>query len=119
MEAFNLESLARHHEALNQRWAEFLRVDSLSAGIYRLPAGETDLQRPHAEDEIYFVIRGKAILRVGDEERPVAPGDLLYVPRNADHRFFNISEDLVLLVVFAPAEGTAERHEEHEREAGV
>lgn len=93
--------------AMGQRWLEFLRVPALSAGIYALPAGSDDLQRPHTEDELYLVLRGRGRIAVEAEERAVAPGDLIYVPARAEHRFFAIEEDLELLVFFAPAEGTA------------
>jgi mannose-6-phosphate isomerase-like protein (cupin superfamily) len=76
----------------------------MSAGIYRLAAGEPDPQGPHQEDEIYVIVAGRATLRVGDEDRPVEPGSVLFVPAKAEHRFDRITEDLVTLVVFAPAE---------------
>ena len=34
-------------------YTQFLNVPDMSAGIYRLPAGGTDPQRPHSEDELY------------------------------------------------------------------
>ena len=78
-------------------------MPSLSLGIYRLRAGEPDEQKPHAEDEIYYVLRGRACVRVGSEDRPVRRGTVLYVAANIDHCFHAIEEDLTLLVFFAPA----------------
>jgi mannose-6-phosphate isomerase-like protein (cupin superfamily) len=83
---------------------EFLRVPTMSAGLYVLPAGATDLQRPHHEDEIYYVIRGKARFRAGDEDREVSAGSVLYVAAEVDHRFYDIAEELAALVFFAPPE---------------
>ena len=85
-------------------YREFLRVPTLSAGLYVLPAGGTDPQRPHHEDEMYYVIRGKARFHAGDEDREVSPGTVLFVAAEVDHRFYNISEELAVLVFFAPAE---------------
>lgn len=87
-----------------RRYHEFLRVAAMSAGVYVLPAGATDKQNPHQEDEIYYVIRGRAKMRLGREERRVNAGDVVFVEKNLEHRFFDIVEDLALLVVFAPAE---------------
>jgi mannose-6-phosphate isomerase-like protein (cupin superfamily) len=87
-------------------WREVLRVPELSAGLYRLSAGATDPQAPHTEDEIYYVLTGRATLEVEGRAHPVEPGGLLYVPARARHRFTAIREDLELLVVFAPAEGS-------------
>ncbi len=85
---------------------EFLRVASMSLSIYRLAAGAADPQRPHTEDEVYYVVRGRAQFRAGNESCAVAPGTVLFVEAGVEHRFHSIEEDLELLVVFAPAEGT-------------
>ncbi|AUV80632.1 hypothetical protein C2R22_02295 [Salinigranum rubrum] len=85
---------------------EFLRRDSLSVGRYRLPAGGVDPQEPHTEDEVYYVVSGRASIVVADEVSPVEPGDVIFVEREVDHRFVDIEEDLEVLVFFAPAEGS-------------
>jgi mannose-6-phosphate isomerase-like protein (cupin superfamily) len=83
---------------------EFLRVPAMSAGIYVLPPSATDNQTPHQEDEIYYVVRGKAKMRQGRDERSISQGDVIFVGKHLEHRFFDIAEELVLLVIFAPAE---------------
>jgi mannose-6-phosphate isomerase-like protein (cupin superfamily) len=80
---------------------EFLRVPSLSCGIYKLEAGATDLQAPHDEDEVYFVLDGKAHIRVEGEEQEVSAGSVLYVRATSEHSFVEITEDITLLVFFA------------------
>ena len=88
-----------------ERYREFLRVPDLSAGIYVIEAGGTDPQSPHTEDELYYVISGRAIVSVGDETRPVIPGSLIFVAAGVRHQFHDIAERLELLVAFGPAEG--------------
>lgn len=78
----------------------------MSAGIYVLPPGATDNQTPHNEDEIYYVVRGKAKMRLGREEREVREAEVIFVEAGLEHRFFDIVEELVLLVIFAPAESS-------------
>ena len=90
----------------DKRYHEFLRVPDMSAGIYVLSAGATDKQSPHKEDEIYYVVRGTAKMRLGGEERSVSQGDVIFVEKNLEHRFFDIGEELMLLVIFAPAESS-------------
>jgi mannose-6-phosphate isomerase-like protein (cupin superfamily) len=85
-------------------YREFLRVPAMSAGLYVLPAGAVDLQRPHHEDEMYYVIRGKARFRAGNEEREISAGKILFVAKEVEHRFYDITEELAVLVFFAPAE---------------
>ena len=106
MDAFEISNLQSEIERSGTRWREFLRVPALSVGLYCLPTGGEDPQQPHTEDEIYYVIRGRAHFRVGSEDREVAAGTVLFVPARAEHRFHSITEDLVALVVFGPAEGT-------------
>jgi quercetin dioxygenase-like cupin family protein len=89
---------------LDRRYKEFLRVPAMSAGMYVLPVGATDHQSPHKEDEIYYVARGKAKVRLGSDVRPIHAGDVIFVEARLEHRFLEIEEELVLLVVFAPAE---------------
>ena len=87
-----------------RRYHEFLRVPAMSSGVYVLAAGASDKQSPHTEDEIYYVIRGRGKIRIDGTESPVSQGSVVFVEANAEHRFFDIEEELVLLVVFAPAE---------------
>lgn len=82
-------------------YLEFLNVPSLSCGLYSLAAGSKDMQAPHDEDEVYFVLQGKARMKLGDQERVVAPGSLLYVSAATEHSFFEIEEDMILLVFFS------------------
>jgi quercetin dioxygenase-like cupin family protein len=85
-------------------YQEFLRVPTMSAGFYVLAAGATDQQKPHREDEIYYVVRGKARFRAGTEDREVSAGSLIFVAAEEGHRFYEITEELAVLVMFAPAE---------------
>lgn len=66
------------------------------------PAGSIDRQRPHQEDEVYYVISGRGTIRVADEERGVKAGSLVFVAAGVDHRFHDIEEDLRVLVFWAP-----------------
>jgi mannose-6-phosphate isomerase-like protein (cupin superfamily) len=92
------------HRLGDKRYHEFLRVSAMSAGMYVLAAGATDKQSPHQEDEIYYVVRGKAKMRLGREERAISQGNVIFVEKLLEHRFFDITDELVLLVIFAPAE---------------
>ena len=105
MTAFSLADLHARHAEAGSAYLEFLREPSLSLGLYKLPAGATDPQQPHAQDEVYYVIAGQAVFQHAGADRPVTTGDTLYVAANEPHHFHSITDDLSLLVVFAPAEG--------------
>ena len=91
-------------EGVGAAYAEWLRVPALSSGVYRLPAGGVDPQQPHAEDELYHVVAGRAQFETPEGRTGVAPGDLIFVEAHLEHRFVEIEEDLVVLVAFGPAE---------------
>jgi len=104
--AFRLPDLLEERRLHGEAFFEFLRIPAMSAGVYALPAGGTDPQGPHTEDEVYYVVRGRAVFRSGEKERAIQPGTVLFVEANLEHRFHSITEDLALLVVFAPAKGS-------------
>ena len=89
--------------------AEVLRSDLLSVGVYTLQAGALDDQKPHDEDEVYYTVRGRSMFSVDGGEHRVQPGTLLFVPAKAEHRFHDIEEELILVVFWAPPEGTGAR----------
>ena len=97
--------IARRREA-GKPWLEFLRAGSLSMGLYVLSAGARDLQSPHTEDEVYYIVSGRGMLRVGKTDRRFQPGTVLFVAAGEEHRFHTITEEMTALVFFAPAEGT-------------
>jgi mannose-6-phosphate isomerase-like protein (cupin superfamily) len=99
---FNIDELSAQNATNDLPYLEFMRVESMSAYIYELPAGATDEQTPHDQDEIYYVVKGKSDFTVDGGTVAIKPGDILYVKKFAQHLFSNITEDLSLLVVFAP-----------------
>lgn len=108
MNAFELDDLLNQQRQIGEAYLEFLRAASLSVGIYTLQVGAPDLQQPHGEDEVYYVVRGRGQIQVNGQDHAVAPGSIVFVARGVGHRFHNITEDLITLVFFAPAEGTDE-----------
>jgi mannose-6-phosphate isomerase-like protein (cupin superfamily) len=83
-------------------WIEHLVTPDLSIGTYSIPAGGTDDQRPHYEDEIYVVQAGHATLVTDSGKAEVGPGAVLYVPSREKHQWTDIREDLTLIVIVAP-----------------
>src|SRR3970282_296787 len=103
MQIFQVPGLREKLRASHASYREFLRVPSMSCGLYSLPMGADDPQVPHTEDELYYVARGEGRIRVGLEDQPVRPGTIVFVSKGVEHKFHSITADLVLLVVFSPA----------------
>ncbi len=100
-QVFDLDEVRGKLKGNAVEYLEFLNVPALNCGIYHLKAGSKDMQAPHDEDEVYVVLDGRARMRLGDAEREVGPGSLLYVGATTEHSFFQIDEDMTLLVMFA------------------
>ena len=102
MEAFEYENILAGQRAGEDPYVQFLNRGSMSLGLYVLPAGSEDSQTPHLEDEIYYVVSGRGDILVDAERRPIQPGSIVFVEKHVDHRFVDITEDLSILVFFAP-----------------
>jgi mannose-6-phosphate isomerase-like protein (cupin superfamily) len=98
--------LALRQAASGAPYLEFHRGQHLSMGIYVLPVGGRDEQTPHAQDEVYIVVRGRAHLTMGSEAVAVETGSIVAVDAGVEHRFHDITEELHVLVVFAPPESS-------------
>jgi mannose-6-phosphate isomerase-like protein (cupin superfamily) len=104
MEHYRVDDLDEQRRADEEPWLEFQRSASMSSGLYVLAAGAPDEQEPHTEDEVYVVVSGSATFVTPDRAVQVEPGDVLFVPAGEEHRFVDVTEELRLVVVFAPPE---------------
>ena len=104
--AWEFDAVEADRASAGRLYEEFLSVPDLSGGLYVLEAGATDPQSPHGEDELYYVVSGRARITVGSATREVVPGSMVFVAATVPHRFHDITERLELLVVFGPAEGS-------------
>lgn len=100
-QVFDLAEVKQKISGEAVQYLEFLKVPAMSCGLYFLPAGSKDMQSHHDDDEVYMVLEGKARMRLGDRERSVGPGSVLYVSATTEHSFFEIDEDMTLLVMFS------------------
>jgi mannose-6-phosphate isomerase-like protein (cupin superfamily) len=87
-----------------QRFATVFRHGSLHVELYA-PRGH-DGQTPHERDEAYVVTEGRGTFVCDGQRLPFAPGDFLFAPAGAEHRFEDFSDDLTVWVIFyGPAGG--------------
>jgi mannose-6-phosphate isomerase-like protein (cupin superfamily) len=102
MNAYELGEISQQQAESGKPYHQFINEGTMSLGLYALAAGADDTQSPHAEDEIYYVVSGRASIVVAGERRPVQPGSIVFVAKEVEHRFVDIEEDLSILVFFAP-----------------
>ena len=107
MNAFEYGDISQQQATSGQPYLQFMNEGTMSLGLYVLAAGSADMQSPHEEDEIYYVVSGRGAIDVAGERRPVQPGSIVFVAKEVEHRFVDIEEDLSIMVFFAP------EHEPH------
>jgi uncharacterized cupin superfamily protein len=81
-----------------------LRGGRLGANLSRLPPGRVTcpFHYHQLEDEIFFVMSGRGVLRYGDDVRVIRPGDCISCPAGTKvaHQIANpFDEDLVYLAI--------------------
>jgi mannose-6-phosphate isomerase-like protein (cupin superfamily) len=61
------------------------------------PGGE---QKPHSHgpQQVYVVIRGSGRMRVGEDERDVHEGQMVFIPPNVEHGIVNSGEEVLTYV---------------------
>lgn len=104
LSVFELDQLSRQNSETGTPYLRFIDEGSLSMGLYELPAGAVDNQSPHKRDEVYYITKGNASLSVADDTLSVGPGSIVYVKAQVPHRFFDITGDLQVLVIFSNTE---------------
>lgn len=102
-EAFEISGLIEKRKESKRFYLPFLKRKTLSMGLYSLPKGANDRQPAHDEDEVYYIEKGKATLRIGKEDQKVEKGSIVFVKRDIQHKFHSIEEPLEVLVFFSAA----------------
>ncbi len=92
------EELIRELSDEDHQFAEVIEKESVTVEIGRYPASAP--KNPHTEDEIYYIISGSGMIRVGDETYDVTTGDVVFVESGLEHDFFNIEEEITALTIF-------------------
>ena len=106
MDVFDISHLLSKRAQSGQLYLEFFEAPTMSVGVYELAAGSVDPQQPHTEDEIYYVVGGAGQVQIDGESSQIGPGCVIFVAAGVEHRFHSITDDLKLLVVFAPPRGS-------------
>ena len=98
-----LEEMLKRTVGSEERWAVAFTHGTLEVGLYA-PRG-TDPQQPHDRDEVYVVMQGQGTFAVEGERFEFGPGDVLFVPAKARHRFEDFTQDFAAWVVFYGPKG--------------
>lgn len=77
-------------------------TENIALGYVSVNSGNTTETGFHDdEEEIYVILKGNAILTIGDKKQEIGPGSVAYVPRNHLHNMTCISEEKLEYLYFA------------------
>lgn len=96
-------ALAQLPTTEGQRFVTLFEHGTLALELYA-PRGH-DPQQPHTRDELYVVVLGCGTFVCSDTHTLFKPGDALFVPAGAVHRFADFSDDFAVWVMFYGPEG--------------
>ncbi len=69
-----------------------------------LPVGLTSLPHRLKTSEVYYILSGKGMMSIDDDEKEVLPGQAVYIPPNATQFISNTgNQDLEFLCIVDPA----------------
>ena len=97
---FNLKDNLDKIKKDNSYFHTFINKDSLAAGILFLKPGEEDIQEPHENDEVYFVISGNGYLKIKNKNYKVSKEKLFFVAKGLPHDFHSNTKVLIVLYFF-------------------
>ncbi len=100
-DVYYTEEVLKKLNASGNRFYSFMSKGSMDAGVLRLRPGEKDVQGPHANDELYYVISGHGFIRIERKDVPIKPGSIIFVPAKKRHNFHGNNDELRVLYVFA------------------
>lgn len=83
--------------ASDERYAEVLSHENLTAGIYA--PHESDDQETHPDHKIYVVLNGSGFFAAGDDRQPFGPGDLLFAASETTHQFEDFTPDFAVWAI--------------------
>ena len=82
-----------------------LAGEFMKAGVVTYPKGTGSKPHWHENEEQYiYLLEGRRLMRLGDEEKVIGPGDIIHIPRGTLHGGRTLDDKAVMFVVKSPAE---------------
>jgi quercetin dioxygenase-like cupin family protein len=76
--------------------------ERMMLSLAHLEAHAAVAEHSHPHEQVGIVLEGRAIFRIGDEERTLGPGDLFRIPGGVPHRVLALDRPVKVLDVFNP-----------------
>lgn len=95
-------NLADAFDSFDERWSPRIAAE-LNGQHVKLAKLEGPFvwHRHEAEDELFFVVKGRLVIELRDGAVTLEPGEFVVIPRGVEHR--PVAEGEVHLVLFEPA----------------
>lgn len=102
LEPFTTKDGSEIRELVGPAWTP---AEKQSLAEATVPVGGATVEHFHRDtEELYYVVEGSALMRLGDAERELAVGDCAVIPAGERHKIRNIGDaPLRILCCCAPA----------------
>ena len=104
MESFKRISDAMQFAAEKMKKNSLFETERLFCDLYCFEPGQSQTAHTHdGSDKVYYVVQGKGLFRIGEEEKELSEREIVLAPSGQRHGVENRGpERLVLLVFMAP-----------------
>ncbi|MCW4014719.1 MAG: cupin domain-containing protein [Candidatus Bathyarchaeota archaeon] len=63
------------------------------------PGKSNNLHTHEGIEQVYFVLQGEGTVQVGEKQKPAKAGDVIFLPADIQHGFFNTGTKQVILLL--------------------
>ena len=88
-----------HGAKFGEKKPESMKAFTNFARITILPGGTNEVHVHEDIEQVYFVLRGRGVVQVGDEKAEVKAGDVIFLPAKVPHGFFNNTDKPTVLLL--------------------
>jgi len=93
-----------------------LKAETMEVGLFTYPANTQAKEHAHPNEQVMVVLKGRGKWKVGDEEKVLGPGELVYMPPNVPHSLQTLDEELQIINCKSVVPGWSVKHARWEKE---
>jgi quercetin dioxygenase-like cupin family protein len=93
-----------------------LKVETMEVGLFTYPPNTQAKEHAHPNEQVMVVLKGRGKWKVGDEEKILGPGELVYMKPNVLHGLQTLDEELQVVNCKSVVPGWSVKHARWEKE---
>ncbi len=93
-----------------------LKAETMEVGLFTYPANTQAKEHAHPNEQVMVILKGRGKWKVGDEEKILGPGELVYMKPNVPHSLQALEEELQVINCKSVVAGWSVKHARWEKE---